>query len=143
MNIDQFILDILKNSKSISCEMYQNTIRADGIVYSLSNCILESQWSNFCPDHVTYIDNFDYSFSGAVDKSSKLKMDKRVSIHFKSGQRITIEYNDQVEISKNEKLTEDYETSVKSVTAVCQYKDSKFIETIAYKTLNNGNEVYV
>lgn len=141
MDIIQFI-ELIKNAKSLSPLLAINMIRVDDIVYSLSNAIHESSHNEFIITNINDIRSFSFALSGTVDKVSKLAVNKRISIRFNNNEYgLTIEYNDNAQFIKNEKLSDQYYNLANNVTASYSYQDNKMVLHDNYVTTNSGEKL--
>lgn len=139
MNINEF-LNLLINAKLISSHTTLNYIRIDGIVYKLSNAIVEANWHGFSPTQVGKPKYFDYSMSEAKDKVTKKVMDKRVTVNFNDHYNVTLEYNDVALFVVDDVLTENWVNMAQYVVANLSLKNGEFETTNSY-IVNNLNQI--
>lgn len=141
MNINEFI-DKLHSAKTIAAHLALNFIRIDDVVYKLNGAINESSYNEFKVKTIDEVKIYSFSFSGGVDKVTKLPMSHRLLVRFNHGSHgLAIEYNEKAEFVKDDKLTHYYNKLVSHVVGTCKTVNGELNVVSQYVTTNDGEQL--
>ena len=141
MNINEFI-DLLQQAKNIASHLALNFIRIDNVVYKLNGAITESSYNEFKVKTIDEVKIYNFSFSGGVDKVTKLPMSHRLLVRFNQGSHgLAIEYNEKAEFVKDDKLTHYYNKLVSHVVGTCKTVNGELNVVSQYVTTNDGEQL--